>query len=192
MPLLTVLALMALPFLEVWLMIVVGGSIGVPWTLAALVSLMLLGVSVLRRAGTKAFRDADEAMRTGQQARGGMLDPLMLMAGGVLLVIPGFLTATLGLLLVLPFTRPLLRWVFVGWAERRMRKMQDRMEERMADHGMRVPNQAPGGPFGSTAGSDPFGTRSSGRTEGPGEEPPRSQGRTIQGHFEAVEDDDEN
>lgn len=35
MPLLTVLALMALPFVEVWLMIAVGGWIGVPWTLAA-------------------------------------------------------------------------------------------------------------------------------------------------------------
>lgn len=192
MPLLTVLALMALPFLEVWLMIVVGGSIGVPWTLAALVSLMILGVAVLRRAGTKAFRDADEAMRTGQQPRGGVLDPLMLMAGGILLAIPGFLTAALGLLLVLPFTRPLLRWVFVGWAERRMRKMQDRMEERMAEHGMQVPNQAPGGPFGTTAGSDPFGSRTGGRAEGSGEEPPRSQGRTIQGHFEPVEDDDKN
>lgn len=188
MPLLTVLALMALPFLEVWLMIVVGGSIGVPWTLAALVSLMILGVAVLRRAGTKAFRDADEAMRTGQQTRGGVLDPLMLMAGGILLAIPGFLTAALGLLLVLPFTRPLLRWVFVGWAERRMRKMQDRMEERMADHGMRVPNQAPGGPFGATAGAGPSGPRPG----GPAEEPPRSQGRTIQGHFEPVEDDEKN
>lgn len=192
MPLLTVLALMALPFLEVWLMIVVGGSIGVPWTLAALLSLMILGVAVLRRAGTKAFRDAEEAMRAGQQARGGLLDPLMLMAGGVLLVIPGFVTATFGLLLVLPFTRPLLRWVFVGWAERRMRKMHDRMEERMADHGMRVPNQPPGGSFGSTAGAGPSGARTGGRTEGSGEEPPRSRGRTIQGHFEPVEDDDKN
>ncbi|GHD20278.1 FxsA family protein [Nocardiopsis kunsanensis] len=192
MPLLTVLALMALPFLEVWLMIVVGGTIGVPWTLAALVSLLILGVAVLRRAGTKAFRDADEAMRTGQQPRGGMLEPLMLMAGGILLAVPGFLTAALGLLLVLPFTRPLLRWVFVGWAERRMRKMQDRMEERMADHGMRVPNQAPGGPFGTTAGADPKGSRTGGPAQGPDQEPPRSRGRTIQGHFEPVEDDDKN
>src|SRR5699024_11423782 len=75
-----------------------------------------------------------------------------------------------------------------GWAERRMRKMQDRMEERMADHGMRVPNQAPGGPFGATAGAGPSGPRPG----GPAEEPPRSQGRTIQGHFEPVEDDEKN
>ncbi|MBE2997614.1 FxsA family protein [Nocardiopsis sp. HNM0947] len=196
MPLLTVLALMALPFVEVWLMIVVGGSIGVPWTLAALVSLMILGVAVLRRAGTKAFRDADEAMRTGQQPRGGLLDPLMLMAGGVLLVIPGFLTAALGLLLVLPFTRPLLRWVFVGWAERRMRRMQDRMEERMADQGMRVPSQGPASPFGARPGADPFGSRPGG---GPAQgqdqsEEPRSpqEGRVIKGQFEPVEDDDKN
>ncbi|MFD6100560.1 FxsA family protein, partial [Nocardiopsis flavescens] len=151
MPILTVLALMALPFVEVWLMIVVGGWIGVPWTLAALVALMVLGVAVLRRAGTKAFRDADEAMRAGTQPPG-LLDPLMLMAGGVLLAVPGFLTAAVGLLLVLPFTRPLLRWAFTGWAQRRMSRMRDRMEAELLAQGARVPGQGPFGP-----GQNPFG-----------------------------------
>lgn len=183
MPLLTVLALMALPFLEVWLMIVVGGWIGVPWTLAALVSLVVLGVAVLRRAGTKAFQDADRSMRSGEPPRGGLLDPLMLMAGGILLVVPGFITAALGLLLVLPFTRPLLRWVFVGWAERRMKKMQERMEEGLLARGATIPGQephaGPDGPFGRRPGAD-----------GAGEAPAPNRGRVIRGHFEPEDHDD--
>ncbi|MFE3456900.1 FxsA family protein [Nocardiopsis aegyptia] len=181
MPLLAVLALMALPFVEVWLMIVVGGWIGVPWTLAVLVSLTVLGVFLLRRAGTRAFRDADQAMRTGEPPRGGLLDPLMLMAGGVLLVVPGFVTAFLGLLLVTPVTRPALRWAFAGWAQRRMRRMQERMNEEFAAQGARIPGQGgpggPGDPFGRRPGGDP-GKGGSGGSGGSG------GGRVIQGHFE--------
>lgn len=185
MPILIVLALMALPFVEVWLMIVVGGWIGVPWTLASLVALMILGVAVLRRAGTKAFRDADEALRSGEQPRGGLLDPLMLMAGGILLVIPGYLTAAVGLLLVLPFTRPLLRWAFTGWAQRRMRRMQDRMEAELLAQGVRVPGQSPFGqnPFEPGRGRGPSDGAGTG-ADGGQERTAPSRGRVIQGHFE--------
>jgi UPF0716 protein FxsA len=180
MPLLTVLALMALPFLEVWLMIAVGGWIGVPWTLAALASLLVLGVAVLRRAGTRAFRDADRAMRSGEQPRGGLLDPLMLMAGGVLLVVPGFVTAVLGLLMVLPFTRPVLRWAFASWAQRRVRRMRDRMDEEFVVRGATAPGQGPAaGPFGPGP-SDP-------RADGGAA--PQNRGRVIQGRFEPRDDD---
>ncbi|MBB6121150.1 FxsA family protein [Nocardiopsis algeriensis] len=169
MPLLTVLALMALPFVEVGLMIAVGGRIGVPWTLAALIALTVLGVAVLRRAGTKAFRDADLAMRSGRPPRGGLLDPLMLMAGGILLVVPGFLTAAVGLLLVLPFTRPALRWAFTGWVRRRM----ERMESEFAAQGVTISGQDFGAPRGPRH-----------------DEPPTARGRVIQGSFDPVEPDD--
>jgi len=188
MPLLTLLALMALPFIEVWLMIVVGGWIGVPWTLAALVSLMVLGVAVLRRAGTKAFQDADKAMRSGEPPRGGLLDPLMLMAGGVLLVVPGFITAVLGLLLTLPFTRPALRWAFAGWAQRRMGKMQDRMNQEFVAQGADGSGRGArrGDPFGGRPGSDPFGRPPGGAEDATAAD----RGRVIQGRFEPTDRDD--
>ncbi|MFE1170163.1 FxsA family protein [Nocardiopsis sp. NPDC058789] len=195
MPLLMVLALMALPFLEVGLMIWVGGQIGVPWTLAALVSLMILGVAVLRHTG-RAFREvvqeADEAMRTGEQPRKGLLDPLMLMAGGILLVIPGFLTAAVGLLLATPVTRPALRWVFAGWAARRMRKMQERVNEEFAARGATIPNQSPFGPGGPAGGpANPFGTAPGGTSGSAGDRSAPDRGRVIQGRFEP-EDEDRN
>lgn len=146
MPLLIVLALMALPFAEIWLMIAVGGQIGVPWTVALLFAFTASGVLVLRRAGTRAHRQFEESLRARAQAyrdaggdpramaealsegestrsREGMLGALMLMVGGILLVIPGFITAVLGALLALPVTRPLLRWAFSAWADRRTRAM---------------------------------------------------------------------
>ncbi|WP_026128521.1 FxsA family protein [Nocardiopsis halophila] len=182
MPLLIVLALMALPFAEIWLMIAVGGQIGVPWTIALLFAFTASGVLVLRRAGTRAHRQFEETLRAQAQAyrdaggdpqatakalregdsarsRDGMLGALMLMVGGILLVIPGFITAALGALLALPFTRPLLRWAFSAWADRRARAM------------------------GATAGPGSFGpsgpSAPSGSSKGPSGRP--GSGKVIQG-----------
>jgi len=141
MPLLIVIALMALPFLEIWLMILVGQQIGVAWTIALLFALSAAGLLVLRTAGTKTFREADQAMRTGAPPQGGLLDTLMLMVGGILLLTPGFVTAVLGAVMALPFTRPLLRWAFTGWAERRIKRMRDSAEAEFVAQGGRIPPQ---------------------------------------------------
>ncbi|QBI54182.1 FxsA family protein [Streptomonospora litoralis] len=141
MPLLIVIALMALPFLEIWLMILVGQQIGVAWTIALLFALSAAGVVVLRSAGTKTFREADAAMRTGTPPQGGLLDTLMLMVGGILLLTPGFVTAALGAVMALPFTRPALRWAFTGWAERRVKRMRDSAEAEFVAQGGRIPPQ---------------------------------------------------
>lgn len=141
MPLLIVIALMALPFLEIWLMILVGQQIGVAWTIALLFALSAAGLFVLRSAGTKTFREADQAMRTGTPPQGGLLDTLMLMVGGILLLTPGFVTAVLGAVMVLPFTRPLLRWAFTAWAERRIKRMRDSAEAEFVAQGGRIPPQ---------------------------------------------------
>ncbi|MFC4564615.1 FxsA family protein [Nocardiopsis mangrovi] len=144
MPLLIVLSLMAMPFIEIWLMVLVGQQIGPAWTIVALFALSASGILVVRRAGMKAFREADAAMRTGQQPKQGVLDTVMLMVGGILLIIPGFLTGALGALMALPVTRPLLRWAFSGWAERRVKRMRERAEREFATIGVHVPGQAPG------------------------------------------------
>jgi UPF0716 protein FxsA len=124
MRILVPIALLALPFLEFWLLVAVAGQIGIGWTLLALFGASAAGVLVLRRAGLRAHRDVDAALRTGRPPQRGMLDTLMLFAGGVLLAVPGFLTAAAGLLIALPVTRPVLRWAFEGWARRRMVDLQ--------------------------------------------------------------------
>lgn len=124
MRILVPITLLALPFLEFWLVVTVAARVGIGWTLLALVAVSASGVLVLRRAGLRAHRDVDAALRTGQPPQRGMLDTLMLFAGGVLLAVPGFLTAAAGLLMALPLTRPVLRWAFESWARRRMVDLQ--------------------------------------------------------------------
>ncbi|RNL86834.1 FxsA family protein [Halostreptopolyspora alba] len=169
MPLLIVLALMALPFVEIWLMILAGQQVGVALTIAALFALSVSGVFVLRGAGTRTFREADEAMRTGTPPQGGLLDTLMVMVGGVLLLIPGFVTGVMGAALALPFTRPALRWAFVAWAERRVRRMA------ATPHGPVVTVRGPGFPGAGHGPGKPGAGQSGSATDGPG------SGRVVPG-----------
>ncbi|MDS1268971.1 FxsA family protein [Lipingzhangella sp. LS1_29] len=128
MPLLILVAIVALPFLEIWSAILVGQQIGALWTVAALAAASVAGIMVMRWSGLRVIRDIDATARTGEMPRRGMLDPVMLLVGGMLLAFPGFVSGALGLLLVLPFTRPALRWVFAAWARRRFERMQARMD----------------------------------------------------------------
>ncbi|KUP97459.1 FxsA family protein [Thermobifida cellulosilytica] len=128
MPLLTVIALIALPFLEIGLMVLVGSQIGAAWTIVALGALSLAGVLVVRHAGRGAYADLQRALRTGEPPRADLLDTLMLLAGGVLLAVPGFLTGLAGALMALPPTRPALRWAVDGWLRRRLERVRAQME----------------------------------------------------------------
>lgn len=131
MPLLVLIALLLLPFAEIWTMILVGQQVGAAVTVAALLVTSAVGVLVMRAAGMRVLRDVDDALRTGMAAGDpavaarptGVLDPLMLLVGGILLAIPGFITGAVGLLLALPVTRPVLRWAFAAWAHRRLTRL---------------------------------------------------------------------
>ncbi|MDO5503381.1 MAG: FxsA family protein [Actinomycetia bacterium] len=118
LPLLGVL-LLALPLLEILTIIGVVRLIGGWWTFGLLVLGSLLGAYLIKREGMRAWRALNTAARTGAapgETPGKRLaDGSLILLGGVLLLFPGFLTDVLGLVLILPFTRPLARGV-LGYA----------------------------------------------------------------------------
>lgn len=118
------LALMvALPFLEIYVLIQVGQVIGVWWTLAILVGEAVLGFWLMRREGTRAWKALNEAFASGKMPTGELADTALILVGGVLLVMPGFVSDIFGLLFLLPFTRPLARKVLAFFVARRMSRL---------------------------------------------------------------------
>jgi UPF0716 protein FxsA len=111
---LVVVTLVAVPILEVWLLIQVGQQIGVLWTLAILVVEALLGGWLLRREGRRAWSALNESFGTGRMPTRELTDAALVLVGGVLLMLPGFATDVIGLFCLLPFTRPLARRL-LGW-----------------------------------------------------------------------------
>jgi UPF0716 protein FxsA len=93
------IALLAWPLVEIGLFVTVGGAIGLWWTLAVVLGTGVLGGVILRNAarmtGGAGLRDPRQMVLTA--ARGGMT-----LAAGVLLILPGFLTDALGLILLIP------------------------------------------------------------------------------------------
>lgn len=100
--------ILALPLLEIALFVTVGGWLTLWPTLAIVVGTGFLGVFVLRQQGLRAMSDMQSAMQNMQNPLSPMANNAMIMAAGVLLILPGFFTDTLGLLLLIP---PLRQWV---------------------------------------------------------------------------------
>lgn len=122
MPLILV-GMVALPFLEVYLIVQVGQLLGVWWTLGILIGEALLGAFLMRREGSRAWKALNHAFASGRMPTGELADTALILVGGVLLVVPGFVTDVLGLFFLLPLTRPLARKVLAYGVARRLSRL---------------------------------------------------------------------
>lgn len=118
-PALVLLGFCVLIFAEVALLVWVSNWIGW-WTLAALMVSTLLGAYLLQREWRKAWRQLAESLQTGSLPTGRTADAVLVLLGGFMLIMPGFGTDVVGLLLLLPFTRPGIRSLLGWWAGKTM------------------------------------------------------------------------
>jgi UPF0716 protein FxsA len=106
---LVLLGLLLLAAAEIAVAVLVARLIG-PWpTMLAIVALSGLGLVLVRRGGSRAWQSLRQAAVAGRLPGGETADATLLLIGGLLLVPPGFILDLVGLLFVLPFTRPLIR-----------------------------------------------------------------------------------
>jgi UPF0716 protein FxsA len=116
MPLLLFGLFIVVPVVEIWLIVQVGQAIGVIPTIVLLLLDGILGSWLVRREGRKAWAALRDATAAGRVPAKEAADGALVLVGGAFLLAPGFLTDAVGLLCILPVTRPLLRgaiWRFV-------------------------------------------------------------------------------
>jgi len=116
---LLLLLLIAIPVVEIYVIVVVGQAIGWWWTIFALVAETIVGGWLVRREGRRAWRNLVGQLAEGQAPTRTAVDGALILVGGLLLLIPGFVTDLIGFLCVLPLTRPLVRRALVGYVSRR-------------------------------------------------------------------------
>lgn len=97
------------PLLELAVILEVGRQIGVAPTIAVLIADSMLGAVLMRAQGRAAWRRFTAATRGGRPPAREVLDGVLIVAGGALLLTPGFLTDALGLSLLFPPTRAFVR-----------------------------------------------------------------------------------
>ena len=112
LPVLLVLFI-AVPLLELYVILQVGEAIGVLPTIAILIADSVLGSVLMRSQGRLAWQRFNLAVAEGRVPAREAIDGVLVVFGGALLLTPGFVTDVFGLLLLLPFTRPLLRRLLV-------------------------------------------------------------------------------
>jgi len=109
MALILLVVFIGLPLLEIAVFIEVGSAIGVWPTIGATVATALAGSLLLRAQGLAALTRARAQMDQGQLPAREMFEGVCLILAGALLLVPGFVTDVLGLLLFIPPFRELLR-----------------------------------------------------------------------------------
>lgn len=90
---------------EVYVLIGVGGAIGVGPTIFLILLTGVIGVSMLKKQGFSVFARLQEKMQQGQPPAQEMVEGILLIIAGAFLVTPGFVTDTLGFLWLIPQTR---------------------------------------------------------------------------------------
>ena len=115
-----VLLFIVVPIAELAVVIQIGQVIGVWWTVALLLADAILGSILMRHQGRAAWRRFNLALEAGRVPAREVLDGALVMFGGLLLLTPGFITDILGLLLLIPPTRVVVRGVLARRLTHRM------------------------------------------------------------------------
>jgi UPF0716 protein FxsA len=116
---------LVLPIAEIVVIIEVANAIGGFATALLLLGGSVIGGVIVRRVGSRAWRALRASAVEGRRAPHDVVDGAIVLLGGLLLLVPGFITDAVGILLLLPPTRRLSRWLVAGYLFRRVRAARE-------------------------------------------------------------------
>ena len=120
--------ILGLPLVEISLYVTLGAWLGVWWTLAIVIGTALLGLWLIRSQGTRTGADLRATLMSRKNPTQALAGGALTLLSGVLLILPGFLTDAVGLLLLLP---PVQRWVAHRLTLRARDQMASHVQARM-------------------------------------------------------------
>lgn len=104
-----IIVFIAIPFAEIATFMQVGDIIGTPKTLLLCLLTAIIGGYLVRRQGIQTLFNAQKHMSMGQMPVQELFDGICLVAAGAMLITPGFVTDTVGFLLLTPPVRVALK-----------------------------------------------------------------------------------
>lgn len=110
------LAFTLIPVSEIYILITIGGQIGILPSIALVILTGIIGASLARSQGLQTLGRIRDSFQQGLVPGEELLNALLIAIAGIILLTPGFLTDAAGLFLLIPATRTLCR----EWLKRRM------------------------------------------------------------------------
>ena len=110
------LAFTIIPVSEIYILIAIGGQIGILPSIGLVILTGIVGASLARSQGLQTLGRIRDSFQQGMVPGEELLNALLIAIAGIVLLTPGFLTDAAGLFLLIPATRTLCR----EWLKRRI------------------------------------------------------------------------
>jgi len=114
---LLLLLFFTVPLVEIYVLLEVGGIIGVLPTIVLVVLTAVMGAGLIRAQGIATLGRVQQQLERGELPAVGIIEAALLLVAGALMLTPGFVTDTVGFLILVP---PLRRWAIQSFLARRM------------------------------------------------------------------------
>ena len=118
--------ILGIPILEIYLFIKIGSQIGAFNTISLIFLTAIVGVAYARHEGFNTLRSGISGLMNNQIPIYEMISGATLAFAAILLILPGFATDTLGILLVFPYTRK----IFIKYLSKNYYKKKSTTEEK--------------------------------------------------------------
>ena len=125
------LAFIVLPLVDLYVLFVVAGYIGVVETVALVIVTGIVGGALAKTQGAQTVRRLQYKMSRGESPSAELADGALILVGAALLVTPGLITDGIGFALLLPFVRPYVRSLLSSYFERKVQSGDIVVETRM-------------------------------------------------------------
>ena len=149
------LAVVLLAAAEIYVIVVVAHVLGWALTVALLIASTAAGLWLVRIQGRRAWGALSGAVTSGVIPDRELCDAALILAGGTLIAVPGFLTDVLGMFAVAPLTRPLVRRLLGLILFRRVAAVGVRAGSRVTPAGASSGRASSGGAPGTRPGPPP-------------------------------------
>jgi UPF0716 protein FxsA len=103
------LFLVIVPAAEIAILLLSGQTIGIWPTILIIILTGFLGAFLAKQQGLETIRRTQDQLRRGMMPGDVILDGVSILVGGTLLLTPGFITDTMGFLLLAPPTRKMFK-----------------------------------------------------------------------------------
>jgi UPF0716 protein FxsA len=129
---LLVLLLVVVPVAEFSALIWVAQQIGILPMLVLLFAVSIFGAALAKRVGIEVWRRFRATLAAGDIPSGEVFDGALVLIAAAILLVPGFITDVIGLLLLVPFVRSMVKWAFWRRMRTRLIAVSEQVERRQA------------------------------------------------------------
>jgi UPF0716 protein FxsA len=114
--------LITIPAIEVGLFFLSSKGLGILPTILLIIATGIIGAYLAKKQGLSVLKQVQERVARGEVPGQEVLDGLCVLIGAIFLLTPGFLSDLIGFILLIPFTRKMVRPLLFKLVQRMVKK----------------------------------------------------------------------